>query len=302
MELNVAKKSKSKSKSSKSKSSKSKKTRRTKAKKVVDEEPETESVEPETVEPETVEHETGSETPPVVVQKSKTKKSKKSKKSKKTKKEDSLSGEVEVNESNENSNIIEEKSTVTNNEANGTDEADVDDAVDETTYDTVKLRIKDTITVVKNVLRELRNLTADVQTLKKQGGKQKKKRKKNKNPNIKSGILKLHPVHPKVAEFLGVDEDAEKSRVNLLQGITTYVKENKLQDPDNRKFFNITGKLRTLFTGDDGKPLIVYCKKDKTKTEPVGDQISYTDIMRCIAPFFKKIEIVDEKIQVEETA
>lgn len=301
MELNVAKKSKSKSKSSKSKSSKSKKTRRTKAKKVVDEEPETKSVEPET----------GSETPPVVVQKSKTKKSKKSKKSKKTKKEDSLSDEVEVNESNENSNIIEEKSTVTNDEADeadeadgtdGTDEADMDDAVDEITYDTVKLRIKDTITVVKNVLRGLRNLTADVQTLKKQGGKQKKKRKKNKNPNIKSGILKLHPVHPKVAEFLGVDEDSEKSRVNLLQGITTYVKENKLQDPNNRKFFNITGKLRTLFTGDDGKPLIVYCKKDKTKTEPVGDQISYTDIMRCIAPFFKKIESVDEKIQVEETA
>jgi chromatin remodeling complex protein RSC6 len=76
----------------------------------------------------------------------------------------------------------------------------------------------------------------------------------------------MHPAHPLLATFMGVDEGAPVSRVQALKAISTYVREHELQVQENRRTFYCKGDLHNLF--------------------PDRETMGYTDIMREIKPFF----------------
>ncbi|PKA53656.1 Zinc finger CCCH domain-containing protein 19 [Apostasia shenzhenica] len=62
------------------------------------------------------------------------------------------------------------------------------------------------------------------------------------------GLMKPKPVSSALQAFLGVKEVA---RTEALKQIWAYVKQNNLQDAENKKFIICDGKLKSIFGGRD---------------------------------------------------
>ncbi|KAL0924834.1 hypothetical protein M5K25_005692 [Dendrobium thyrsiflorum] len=62
------------------------------------------------------------------------------------------------------------------------------------------------------------------------------------------GITKPKPVSPAMQAFLGVKEIP---RTQALKQIWAYIKENNLQDPENKKIIVCDEKLKSIFGGRD---------------------------------------------------
>ena len=101
-------------------------------------------------------------------------------------------------------------------------------------------------------------------------------------------IHRLYPVYDEVLEFLKADKGTLISRAMLLQGINTYVKEQKaLKNPDifvegDNKSFNLINELGDLFD------FIQSTMNDRGVDDIIPKAITYKDIMRylkyCIIP------------------
>ncbi|KAK4795351.1 hypothetical protein SAY86_013345 [Trapa natans] len=63
-----------------------------------------------------------------------------------------------------------------------------------------------------------------------------------------SGIMKPRPVSPEMQDIVGVREIA---RTQALKQIWAYIKENNLQDPQNKKVIICDEKLKKIFGGKD---------------------------------------------------
>ena len=59
------------------------------------------------------------------------------------------------------------------------------------------------------------------------------KRKKSKGSRAPSGFVKPTAISKDLAKFLGVAEDTKMARTDVTKMITAYVKDNKLQAPNN---------------------------------------------------------------------
>ncbi|CAN0906636.1 Upstream activation factor subunit spp27 [Linum grandiflorum] len=62
------------------------------------------------------------------------------------------------------------------------------------------------------------------------------------------GIMKPKRVSPEMAEFVGA---AEISRTQTLKLIWAHIKEQHLQDPENKKIIKCDEKLKKIFAGKD---------------------------------------------------
>ncbi|KAJ0973740.1 hypothetical protein J5N97_015705 [Dioscorea zingiberensis] len=62
------------------------------------------------------------------------------------------------------------------------------------------------------------------------------------------GITKPRPISPELQALLGVKEIP---RTQALKQIWAYIKENNLQDPDNKKIIICDEKLKNIFAGKD---------------------------------------------------
>ncbi|XP_004511300.1 upstream activation factor subunit UAF30 [Cicer arietinum] len=62
------------------------------------------------------------------------------------------------------------------------------------------------------------------------------------------GIMKPRKVSPEMAAIVGVPEI---SRTQALKYIWAYIKENNLQDPENKKLIRCDEKLKKIFAGKD---------------------------------------------------
>tara|TARA_Y200000002_G_C22683677_1_gene665124 strand:+ start:2655 stop:3209 length:555 start_codon:yes stop_codon:yes gene_type:complete len=91
----------------------------------------------------------------------------------------------------------------------------------------------------KEVLKERKELT------KKNNKMNKKKKKKN---NL-SGFAVPTKITKELADFLNLEHDIEISRTDVTSLICKYIKENNLQNPDNKKIILPDQKLKTLFNG-----------------------------------------------------
>ncbi|KAF7840756.1 SWI/SNF complex component SNF12-like protein [Senna tora] len=62
------------------------------------------------------------------------------------------------------------------------------------------------------------------------------------------GIMRPRRVSPEMQDLVGVPEI---SRTQALKQIWAYIKENNLQDPENKKFIICDEKLKKIFGGKD---------------------------------------------------
>ena len=72
------------------------------------------------------------------------------------------------------------------------------------------------------------------------------KRKKSKGSRAPSGFVKPTSISKDLAKFLGVAEDTKMARTDVTKMITAYVKDNKLQAPNNGRKILPDKKLMSL--------------------------------------------------------
>jgi chromatin remodeling complex protein RSC6 len=89
----------------------------------------------------------------------------------------------------------------------------------------------------------------------------KQKQKTNRKNNTNSGFLKPVQISKEMAKFTGWDHTELKSRVDVTKYICKYIRENDLQNPEDRRQIVADKKLSKLleYTPDgDDKPLTYY--------------------------------------------
>lgn len=113
----------------------------------------------------------------------------------------------------------------------------------------------------KQVLREARSMD-----------KVNAKRKKSKGSRAPSGFVKPTAISKDLAKFLGVAEDTKMARTDVTKMITAYVKDNKLQAPNNGRKIIPDKKLMGLLN----------CK--------ASDEVTYFNLQKYMKPHFIKTE------------
>ena len=89
----------------------------------------------------------------------------------------------------------------------------------------------------------------------------KQKTKTNRKNNTNSGFLKPVQLSKEMAKFTGWDHSELRSRVDVTKYICNYIRENDLQNPEDRRQIVADKKLASLLEYDsksDDKPLTYY--------------------------------------------
>jgi len=108
----------------------------------------------------------------------------------------------------------------------------------------------------------LRSINKSLKSLRTRALRITKPRSGMRRNNTSSGFLKPVPITEALANFTGWDQDQPHSRVDVTKFICNYIKENDLQNPEDRRQILIEKdpKLKSLlsFDGKDKKPLTYY--------------------------------------------
>lgn len=122
--------------------------------------------------------------------------------------------------------------------------------------------------------RFLRALVKRMRTLRTDTGRVLKHRTRTNRPaNNNSGFMKPVRVSTDMANFAGWDPSEMKSRVDVTKYICNYIKENDLQNPEDRREILPDDKLKKLL--------------QRGKNDP---PLTYYRLQQCIQPHFVKQE------------
>lgn len=114
----------------------------------------------------------------------------------------------------------------------------------------------------KSLTVEMKALTKDVNKLRVSKAGKKQKRVVNPDTPRKLGALeKPVPISEELAEFLGLTKGEMYSRQQVTQGVNKFVKDNDLQNPENRRYILLESeaglKLKSLLRDPD-QPLTFF--------------------------------------------
>ncbi len=120
----------------------------------------------------------------------------------------------------------------------------------------------------------LRSLNKSLKQLKKDTTRAMKQKRKNPNraKNTSSGFMKPVPISGEMSKFTGWNSDELKSRVDVTKYICGYIRDNNLQNPDDRRQIVPDKKLQALLKLD----------KKSLKEEP----LTYYSLQKKIQPHF----------------
>jgi hypothetical protein len=131
----------------------------------------------------------------------------------------------------------------------------------------------------KSLTTEMKALTKDVNKLRaSKMGKKVKRVVDPETPRKPGALEKPVPISDELADFLGLTKGELYSRQSVTQGINKYVKDNELQNPENRRYILLESeagqKLKTLLRDPD-QPLTFfniqrYLKDHYPKVESAG--------------------------------
>jgi chromatin remodeling complex protein RSC6 len=114
----------------------------------------------------------------------------------------------------------------------------------------------------KTLLKDLKSLRTDVSRI------VKGKRRVNESSNNKSGFMKPVRISKAMAKFTSWDATNLYSRVDVTRFICNYVKENNLQNPEDKRQWNPDKKLAKLLAYDaSNEEPMTYCYLQK-KIQP----------------------------------
>ena len=103
-------------------------------------------------------------------------------------------------------------------------------------------------------IKFLRSINKRVKTIKNHAGRvMKQKTRTNRSGNQNSGFLKPVTISKEMAKFTGWNPSDLKSRVQVTKYICDYIKENNLQNPEDRREIRPDSKLRKLLKFDAKK-------------------------------------------------
>lgn len=120
-------------------------------------------------------------------------------------------------------------------------------------------REKGSVPLEKHV-RYLRSLAKKINSLGKQSVRVLKSKRKRKNGNNQNcGFMKPVAISKELASFAGWKKNELKSRVEVTQHLCDYIRENNLQNPENRREILPDEKISKLFSlTEDSTPLTYY--------------------------------------------
>lgn len=117
-------------------------------------------------------------------------------------------------------------------------------------FDKLQIQFNDSQQILKTLHNNLKILYKEVlkerKELQKKSNKNNKKKKKKNNL---SGFAVPTKITKELAEFLNLEPDTEISRTDVTSLICKYIKDNNLQNPDNKKIILPDDKLKKLFNG-----------------------------------------------------
>lgn len=117
-------------------------------------------------------------------------------------------------------------------------------------YEKLQKQFNDSSLIIKTLHNNLKLLYKEVikerKELQKKSNKNNKKKKKK---NSLSGFAVPTKITKELADFLNIDENIEISRTDVTTLICKYIKENNLQNPDNKKIIIPDHRLKKLFNG-----------------------------------------------------
>jgi upstream activation factor subunit UAF30 len=118
--------------------------------------------------------------------------------------------------------------------------------------------LKQALKTVKVVASRLKHLRNDLGRLLKKTTRTKAHRDSSKVTN--SGLSKPVMISKDLAQFMGVPADSLQSRVNVTNSICTYIKEQQLQNPENKREIKADEKLSRLlsYKASDQQPLTYF--------------------------------------------
>ena len=123
------------------------------------------------------------------------------------------------------------------------------------------------LTSLKTEFRSLeKKATRELRTAQKVVAKRKRKAG-NRNP---SGFVKPTLISNELATFLGKTQGSEMARTEVTREINAYIREHKLQDPQNGRKINADTKLSSLL------------KLEKS------DELTYFNLQKYMSPHFAK--------------
>jgi len=154
----------------------------------------------------------------------------------------------------------------------------------------------------KSLTAEMKALTKDVNKLRvsKAGGKKQKRVVNPDTPRKLGALEKPVPISEELAEFLGLTKGEMYSRQQVTQRVNKFVKDNDLQNPENRRYILLESeaglKLKSLLRDPD-QPLtffniqrylkVHYPKVESSDTEstdtPKGKSVDVTDTPTVVA-------------------
>ena len=131
------------------------------------------------------------------------------------------------------------------------------------------------LTELGNLRSHITTLTSQVRYLRTRSERElkaaQKTARKRKNPNRKpSGFVKPTLISTELASFLGKPKGTEMARTEVTKEINQYIRQHKLQDPQNGRRILADGKLRKLL------------KLGKT------DELTYFNLQKFMSPHFAK--------------
>ena len=153
----------------------------------------------------------------------------------------------------------------------------------------------------KSLTIEMKALTKDVNKLR--VSKRGKKQKRVVNPDVprKLGALeKPVPITEELAEFLGLTKGEMYSRQQVTQGVNKFVKDNDLQNPENRRYILLESeaglKLKSLLRDPD-QPLTFFNIQRYLKVHyPKVESSESTD-----TPTGKSVDVTDTPVGANDT-
>lgn len=128
----------------------------------------------------------------------------------------------------------------------------------------------------------MKTVNSELKALQKELSKTQPKSRKKKEPVDGEDVVKRKnvfdvpvPVGDELCDFLGVEKGRMYSRQFITNSITKYVKENELQNPDNKRYI-------LLDTTDAGRKLGALLKPDQPLT--------FFNMQRYLKPHYPKVE------------
>ena len=141
--------------------------------------------------------------------------------------------------------------------------------------DVITKGIASIATVIKSINAELKVLQKEHNRLLKASTKGRRNNTNNNGVKRKpSGFAKPTKLTPATCVFMGLEEGSEEPRMAITKKLNTYIKENNLQRPDNKKFINPDETLTKLL-----------------QLKP-NDELSYFNLQQKMSVLFVPKEVV----------